>query len=144
MSQTQATEHTSRPGDTETTTVWPEGKKENTRPRRESALAAVVQSGSIHNVDCDVCTPTLTVSRGCAWMCTTTGILPAVFVLLTLERNEVLYSLSPPLVVPPWPVLAVCDHGQGVALPDRLTHTASSFFTKRPHSLSWTARNRQA
>ena len=81
--------------DTETTTVWSEGKKENTRSRRESALASVVQSRSIHKVDCDVSTPTLTVSRGCAWMCTTTGILPVVFVLLTLERNEVLYSLSP-------------------------------------------------
>ena len=46
----------------------------------------------------------------------------------------------PPLVVPPWPVLAVCHHGQGVALPDRLSHTARSFFTRRPHSWSWTAR----
>ena len=46
----------------------------------------------------------------------------------------------PPLVVPPWPVLTVCDHGQEVALPDRLSYTASSFFTRRPHSWSWTAR----
>ena len=46
----------------------------------------------------------------------------------------------PPLVVPPWPVLTVCDHGQGAALPDRISHTASSFFTRRPHSWSWTAR----
>ena len=42
----------------------------------------------------------------------------------------------PPLVVPPWPVLTVCDHGQGVALPNRLSHTASSFFTRHPHSWS--------
>ena len=40
----------------------------------------------------------------------------------------------------PWPVLTVCDHGQGVALSDRLSHTASSSFTRRPHSWSWTAR----
>ena len=42
----------------------------------------------------------------------------------------------PPLVVPPRPVLTVCDHGQGVALPNRLSHTASSFFTRHPHSWS--------
>ena len=59
------------------------------------------------------------------------------FVLQILEKNEVLHSLSPAsLVVPPWPVLTVCDHGQAVALPDRLSHTASSFFTRRPHSWS--------
>ena len=40
----------------------------------------------------------------------------------------------PPLVVPPWPALTVCDHGQGVALPDRLSH----IFTRRQHSWSWT------
>ena len=45
----------------------------------------------------------------------------------------------PPLIVPPWPVLTVCDHGQGWHSP-WLLHTASSFITRRPHSLSWTAR----
>ena len=39
----------------------------------------------------------------------------------------------PPLVVPPWPVLTVCDHSQRVALTNRLSHTASSFFTRHPH-----------
>ena len=42
--------------------------------------------------------------------------------------------------MPPWPVLTVCHHDQGVALPDKLSHTASSFITRRPQSWSWTAR----
>ena len=43
----------------------------------------------------------------------------------------------PPHVVPPWPVLTVCDHGQGVALSNRLSHTACSFFIRHPHSWSF-------
>ena len=56
--------------------------------------------------------------------CTTTRILPAAFVLLTLERNDVFFSLSP----------------ASARFPHRLSHAASSFFTRRPHSWSRTAR----
>ena len=56
------------------------------------------------------------------------------------KRGLIFTFRLPPLVVPPWPILTVCDHGQGVALPDKLSHTASSFFTCRPHSWSWTAK----
>ena len=40
------------------------------------------------------------------------------------ERGLIHFRL-PPLVVQPWPVLTVCDHGQG---------TAKSVFTRRPQS----------
>ena len=67
---------------------------------------------------------------GFPWLCTTTRILPAVFVLLTLERNEVFFSLSP---ASSRCATLACSHcGQGVALPDRLAykfilHSASTF-----------------
>ena len=53
-------------------------------------------------------------------------------------RPHIFFCL-PPLIVPPWPVLTECDHGQVVALFDRLSHTASSFIARRLHSWSWTA-----
>ena len=34
-------------------------------------------------------------AHGFSWPCTTTMILPVAFVLLTLEKNDVFYSLSP-------------------------------------------------
>ena len=57
-------------------------------------------------------------------------------------RSYIHFRLRP-LVLPPWPVLTVCDHGQWVALPDKLSHTASSFFTQRQHSWSCTDQRRE-
>ena len=43
-------------------------------------------------------------------------------------------SVRPWRNVPPWPVPAACDHSQGVALPNRLTHTAGSIIENFQHN----------
>ena len=55
-------------------------------------------------------------------VCVSQHDLSVAFVLLTLERDEVLHTLS---LASSQLVLTVCDHGQGVALTSRLSHTAS-------------------
>ena len=42
--------------------------------------------------------------------------------------------------VPCWPSPTACDHSQGVALPNRLTHAAGPFVTGRPRARSLTVR----
>ena len=59
------------------------------------------------------------------------------------ERGLIIHFRLPPLVVPPWPFLTVCHHGQRVALPDKLSHTARAVFTRRPQSCHVLSRHTQ-
>ena len=80
-------------------------------------------------------------SFSCEWFPTSFVHLSNCSVRITdivKERGLIFTFRLPPLVVPPWPVFTTCDHGQGVALPDRLSHTANTFFTQRPPSWSCT------
>ena len=64
------------------------------------------------------------------------------FVLQILERNEVVHSLSP---ASSRCATFACSHRMRSwprgGTPDRLSHTASSFFTRRPHSWSCVVRH---
>ena len=100
-------------------------RKRNVRRRRGSAVATAAQSSSILHVDCDVSSSLLAVARilflelyhNMAWLwCSCYRDWRG-------TRSYIHFRL-PPLVVPPWPVLAACDHDQGGGTPQQaLTHS---------------------